>query len=130
MGTAAAVDPADAEAAAAYAAAVDSGRDIEVMPNLDDYTTWEPNTWSEVDYDKIPFPTDPMQGICSVLSCMRWQGYCGTVTTSTSVPSTRVRGIALMPLGRPPFTPNLPLVHWRNGLKTDPTASAWTSLNG
>ena len=69
-GAAAAVDPADAEAAAAYAAAVDSGGDIQAMPNLDDYTTWAPDTWSEVDYDKIPFPTDPMQSICSVRSYM------------------------------------------------------------
>ena len=40
------------------------------MPNLDDFTTWAPDTWSEVDYDKIPFPTDPMQSICSVRSYM------------------------------------------------------------
>ncbi len=43
---------------------------LEAMPNLDDFTTWDPSTWRDVDYDKIPFPTDPMLSICSILSYM------------------------------------------------------------
>ncbi len=32
------------------------------------FTTWQPDTWDTVDYDKIQFPTDPMRSICSVRS--------------------------------------------------------------
>ena len=63
---AAGIDPADAAAAAAYAAAADA--EIEVVPDLDDFTTWQPGTWGALDLDKIPIPTDPMRSICSVRS--------------------------------------------------------------
>ena len=58
-------DP-EADAAAAYAAA--AAANIEVVPDVGDFTTWQPGTWGGVDFDKIPFPTDPMLSICSVRS--------------------------------------------------------------
>ena len=53
-------------AAASYAAA--AAANIEVVPDVGDFTTWQPGTWGGVDFDKIPFPTDPMLSICSVRS--------------------------------------------------------------
>lgn len=57
-------------AAAAPAAAEDAGRDVFGRDVLDmgDFTTWQPDTWDAVDFNKIPFPTDPMHSICSVRS--------------------------------------------------------------
>jgi hypothetical protein len=36
------------------------------MPNLDDFTSWTPDTWDAVAYDEIPFPTDPTRNISPV----------------------------------------------------------------
>ncbi len=35
-----------------------------IVLDVADFTSWEPNTWQYVDYDKIQFPTDPMLSIC------------------------------------------------------------------
>ena len=51
------------------AAALDGDVDIDtdrVVLDMGDFTTWQPQTWDKVDYDKIQFPTDPMLSICSV----------------------------------------------------------------
>ncbi len=60
------IAPADAEAAAAYAAAAAAG--IEAMPDMDDFTTWNPGTWGDLEFGKSPIPADPNTSICSVRS--------------------------------------------------------------
>ena len=38
--------------------------------DVNDFTTWAPDTWSLVDFDKISFPQDPNVSICTVRSYM------------------------------------------------------------
>ena len=65
---AAAVSPAASAAAGPGPAAppvADVGGDC-VLPDMGDFTTWQPGTWGSVDFDKIQLPSDPMLSICSV----------------------------------------------------------------
>jgi hypothetical protein len=55
----------DTDEAGGAAADGDAGRDVL---DVEDFTTWQPDTWHAVDFDKIPFPTDPLRSICSVRS--------------------------------------------------------------
>jgi hypothetical protein len=64
-GDAAAAGGGGAGAPAAPAAAEDADRNVL---DMGDFTTWQPDTWDYVDYDKIQFPTDPLRSICSVRS--------------------------------------------------------------
>ncbi len=43
----------------------DAGRDVL---DVEDFNTCQPDIWDTVDFDMIPFPTDPMRSICSVCS--------------------------------------------------------------
>ena len=65
------IDPAEAAAAAAYAAAADA--EIEAMPDVDDFTTWQPHTWGAVDYDKIRSPLTPCGASALFGATWRWQ---------------------------------------------------------
>jgi hypothetical protein len=64
--TMAGIDPADADAAALSAAIAAAG--IEEMPDLNDFTTWHPGAWGDLEFDKSPIPADPNTSICSVSS--------------------------------------------------------------
>jgi hypothetical protein len=55
---------ADAGVGGGAVAAAEGG----IVLDLDQFTTWQPDTWQFLDFDKIQFPTDPMRSICSVRS--------------------------------------------------------------
>ena len=38
------------------------------MPDMHDFTTWNPGTWGDLEFGKSPIPTDPNTSICSVRS--------------------------------------------------------------
>ena len=57
----------DTDEAGAAATDGDAGRNVL---DVEEFTTWQPDTWHAVDFDKIPFPTDPLRSICSVRSYM------------------------------------------------------------
>lgn len=46
----------------------DAAAEDGIVLDVADFTSWQPDTWQYVDYDKIQFPTDPMLSICSVRS--------------------------------------------------------------
>ncbi len=119
------IAPADAAAAALYAAAAAAG--IEEMPDLNDFTTWHPGTWGDLEFDKSPIPADPNTSICSVRSYL---AQAMIMWYDTAVGERNACGTGSMRLGRPPFTPHLLLVLWRHGLQTDHTASPRPNLPG
>ena len=55
---------ADAGVGGGAVAAAEGG----IVLDLDQFTTWQPDTWQFLEFDKIQFPTDPMRSICSVRS--------------------------------------------------------------
>ena len=57
-------DPADV--GAANGAALED--DDAIVLDVNDFTTWDPETFALVPFDKILFPTDPYTSICSVRS--------------------------------------------------------------
>jgi hypothetical protein len=46
----------------------DAAAEDGIVLDVEEFTTWQPDTWQFVDFDKIQFPTDPMRSICSVRS--------------------------------------------------------------
>ncbi len=65
-GAMAGIAPADAAAPALYAAAAAAG--MEETPNLNDFTTWHPSAWIDLEFDKSPIPADSNTSICCVRS--------------------------------------------------------------
>ena len=61
-GAAAAGAAAPAGAAAAGAAAAGAGPILDV----NDFTTWTPDTWALLDWDTVAFPSDPAINVASV----------------------------------------------------------------
>ena len=41
----------------------DAAAEDGIVLDVADFTSWQPDTWQYVDYDKIQFPTDPMLSI-------------------------------------------------------------------
>ena len=97
----------------------DAAAEDGIVLDVADFTSWQPDTWQYVDYDKIQFPTDPMLSICSVRSYFA----VAMILFYDLRESTPVRGMASPRRGRPPFTKTFRLEPWRSGLKTDHTAS-------